>query len=293
MRGARSRIRRALHRRELFALAQRDDVESRLVVRSGPPVDARARPVSPRRSRAPARARTGRCWCRASTCIRRRPTRCCAAFAFLPVRASRRPDGELRGAGRRRRPAFRLLRRVPAAGTGRRRWRYGRQDDLALEARPAGQDPAALRAVARRGARAGRHALPAAAVRARRRGRRRCTTYSIGFRAASRERARHGVPRFPARRDRPRRAATPTRTSAHGAARAHRSPRCDARSARCCGRSAGMRDTVGRFLGCWLSEPKPTVSSIRRSDRATRAAFSAAAMRARRALGHAHATALR
>ena len=58
-------------------------------------------------------------------------------------------------------------------GFGRRRWRYGRAGRPRAQARPAAEDPAPLRAGARRRARAGRHAVPAAALRARRRRRRR------------------------------------------------------------------------------------------------------------------------
>ena len=77
------------------------------------------------------------------------PTRRRAAAPVLvpAVRAPRRPDGELRRAGRRRRPARRFATtcsccRASAAAAGA----TARQGDLALDARTAAQDPAALRA---------------------------------------------------------------------------------------------------------------------------------------------------
>ena len=86
--------------------------------------------------------------------------------------AARRPDGLLRQRRRRRRPARRFLRRVPAAGAG----------PAALAHRPRRATPrcapdvplkilAELRARAGVAARARRHALPAAGLGARRRGR--------------------------------------------------------------------------------------------------------------------------
>jgi hypothetical protein len=58
----------------------------------------------------------------------RRQGRCAAAPVPLPARCPPgRPDGQLCHRWRRRRSALRFLRRVPAAGTGQRRWRIARR----------------------------------------------------------------------------------------------------------------------------------------------------------------------
>ena len=120
-----------------------------------------------------------------------------------------------------------------------------------------------------------------------------CTTYSIGFRAASDDRAGDGVPRFPARRSSTCPAATPTRTWRRRARRRASTPRC---AGRCATMLAGIRwdaDSVARFLGCWLSEPKPDVFFDPPARRAHPPGVRRRAPAPRRALGHAHATALR
>ena len=137
-------------RSELFALAQRDDVESRLVVRDGAPLVARARTVSPRRSSARCRARN---WTLLVQGVNLHSTAADALlrrFAFLPYArlddlmvSYAAPGG---GVG----PHFDSYDVFLLQGSGRRRWRYGRQDDLALKPRAAAQDPAPLHARARR-----------------------------------------------------------------------------------------------------------------------------------------------
>ena len=106
-----------LRARALFALAARDDVESRLVVR-GVGDDwraaprARCRDARCRRWRSPA----GRCWCRGWTCTVDAAHELLCALSLRARRAAGRPDAVLRQRRRRRRPAHRFLRRVPAAG---------------------------------------------------------------------------------------------------------------------------------------------------------------------------------
>jgi hypothetical protein len=106
-----------------------------MAVRHGPAAAARAAAADA--------ARAGRCWCRAWTCTCRRA----ALLERLPLRARRpagRPDGLVGQRRRRRRPACRRLRRLPAAGA--------RPPALARRAacrpagrRPAAEDPAPLR----------------------------------------------------------------------------------------------------------------------------------------------------
>ena len=247
VRDARPRLRGHLHAPAIscaLAGARRRRIAARRA--RGRALDARARPVPRGRLRVIA----GAGWTllvqgvnlhrRAADALLRR-------FAFVPLRAPRRPDGELRGARRRRRSAPRLLRRVPAAGR--------RTAPLALRARSAtcrfvpGLPLKILRKFApsaRRGARARRHALPAAARRARRRraGRHAPPTRSAFAPPAPRG-ARAGVPRSPARP----RSSSPGRYADPGIAprrgrRAHR--RRDAAHAR---RDARARSRgIARFV---------------------------------------------
>ncbi len=59
---------------------------------------------------------TGRCWCQGVNLVASGRRRAAAPVLVPAVRAPRRPDGELRRAGRRRRAARGLVRRLPAAG---------------------------------------------------------------------------------------------------------------------------------------------------------------------------------
>ena len=168
-------------------------------------------------------------------------------------------------------------------GFGRRRWRYGRQDDLELR-------PGLPVKILRRFAPARDEILvpgdmlylppqfahDGVAVDA-------CTTYSIGFRAASNRRDRRGLPRFPARRDRPPRPLRRPRPRADARAGARR--RGDARQ--CAQQLARIRwdaATVARFLGAGCRSPSPRCSSTRRStgSRAPRSPCRAAPRRAAR-----------
>ena len=189
-------------------------------------------------------------------CARRR---CAAAPVFVPaVRAARRRHGQPGRPRRRCRAALRLVRRFPAA---RRR-----AAALALRppvgsraaARASAQDPPPLQADARRGARPRRHAVPAAVVRARRHGRRRVHDLFDRLSRARCQRARDGVPRLASRRARlaGRYADADLRASGEPA-------RIGATMQRRCATMLASirwdRDDADRFLGTYLSEPKPTV----------------------------------
>ena len=132
-------------RDELFALAARDDVASRLVRKQRQPLFARAWPVQPRAARAAAAprldaARAGvNLHSDAADALLRR-------FAFIPyarlddVMVSYAAPGG--GVG----PHFDSYDVFLLQAHGRRRWRYGRQSDLALRPDVPLEDPAALRA---------------------------------------------------------------------------------------------------------------------------------------------------
>ena len=145
---------------------------------------------------------------------RRKPAPCrrrraAAALRVRSAGAPRRRDGELRHARRRRRPARRLLRRVPAAGAGCRRWRMaGRRTKGNTSRIPAtcstcrpGSSTTAWRSTT-------------------------CYTYSIGFRAPRGARARRRVPRLAARARPARRGATATRALAPARGRRASRARC-------------------------------------------------------------------
>jgi len=164
-------------------------------------------------------------------------------------------------------------------GPGQRRWRYGRQDDLALK-------PGLTVKILRRFAPSHEAVLEAGdmlylppqyahdgvAID-------RCTTYSVGFRAASANELatafldfmRDGIDlegRYSDPDLRP--TAQPARID----------PAMRRKIGTMLRKIQWNADTVGRFLGCWLTEPKPAVSFDPPERPPTRAAFSAAAMRA-------------
>ena len=114
--------------RELFALAARDDVESRLVARDGGAAGRMRRgPVRAARAAAAARSRAGRCWCRAWTCTTTRAHALLQQFRFVPearlddLMISYASDGG--GVG----PHFDSYDVFLLQAQGRRRWRIGRQ----------------------------------------------------------------------------------------------------------------------------------------------------------------------
>jgi 50S ribosomal protein L16 3-hydroxylase len=242
---------------ELQALAARDDVESRLVVRDGRRWTFEPGPFR----RADFKSLPARNWTllvqgvnlhdAATDALLRR-------FSFLPYArlddlmvSYAAPGG---GVG----PHFDSYDVFLLQGFGRRRWRYGPQDDLELK-------PGLPVKILRRFAPAHddvlvpgdmlylppRFAHDGVAVDT-------CTTYSIGFRAPStNELAGAFLDFLRDEVDLDGRYADP-----------NLAPTCEparigapmlARCARELGRLAWTRSTVARFLGCWLSEPKPTV----------------------------------
>jgi 50S ribosomal protein L16 3-hydroxylase len=245
--------------RELFALAARDDVEARLVVREGARWSLAHGPFR----RADFKALPARDWTllvQGVNLVSPGGDALLRRFAFLPFArlddlmvSYAAPGG---GVG----PHVDSYDVFLLQGFGRRRWRYGPQQDLALKPR---LPLRILRRFAPDPLRADVLApgdmlyLPphcahdGVAVDA-------CTTYSIGFRAAS---TNELVAAFldylrdhldvPGRYSDPDLA--PTRTPA-AIDRAMRS-RCE----RMLRGIRWNRATIARFLGCWLSEPKPDV----------------------------------
>lgn len=242
---------------ELFALAARDGVESRIVVREGKQWTFAHGPFR----RGDFKALPARNWTllvqgvnlysRAADALLRR-------FSFLPyarlddLMVSYAAPGGGVGAHFDSYDVFLLQ------GFGRRRWKYGRQDDHTLK-------PGLPLKILKHFAPQQNHVLgpgdllylpphyahDGIALDA-------CTTYSIGFRAASaNELAAAFLDFLRDELDLPGRYAdpdlAPTRTPAQIGAAMQR---------RCARTLAGIRwnrKTVARFLGCWLSEPKPSV----------------------------------
>ena len=187
--------------------------------------------------------------------------RCAAApLRLSSLRTARRPDGELRRTGRRRRSALRFLRRLSAPGRRRRRWRVGRQRVLTLE--PGVPLKILARFLPERSwvLEPGDMLLPSAASCARRHGGR-ClhdlldrlsravragtlpSRFSIGCATASRSTD-----------------ATPTATSrAEPRARADRIGDARARARDVAPRAVGRR-VAATFLGSYLTEPKQAVT---------------------------------
>ena len=284
-------FRDAMSSREVAALAMRDDVESRLVVRHGARWSLAHGPFK----RADLRALPTRNWtllvqgvnlhlAAADRLLRR--------FAFLPFARLDDAHGEPRRAGRRRRAAHRLVRCILLQAAGRRRWRYGRQADLTLK-------PGLPLKILRRFAPSRDDTLgpgdmlylppsfahDGTAIDA-------CMTYSIGFRApAANELAtafldwlrdelaldgRYADPDLRASGEPARIGATMQRRCAKMLA----SIRFD-------------RDGADRFLGAFLSEPKPSVFFTPPAPMSTLASFRAAARRRGRSARPPFAVALR
>lgn len=260
---------------ELFALAMRDDVESRLVVRNGKRWSLAHGPFR----RADFKALPARDWTLlvqgvnlhsavADALLRR--------FAFLPYArlddmmvSYAAPGG---GVG----PHFDSYDVFLLQGTGRRRWKYGREENLAL--RPG----LPVRILA--------HFTPehdhvlspgdmlylpphyahdGIAVDT-------CTTYSIGFRAASaNELATAFVDFLRDELDLQGRYADPDLGPSREPARIGGA--MQRRCARMLRAIRWDRDAVARFLGTWLSEPKPSVFFDPPAAPLSRAAFLARA----------------
>jgi len=264
-------------RDDLLAFAGRDDVESRLVVRDGARYTLAHGPFR----RADFRTLPARGWtllvqgvnlhsAEADALLRR--------FAFLPyarlddLMVSYAVEGG--GVG----PHFDSYDVFLLQGFGRRRWRYGRQDNLSL--RP-GLPVKILRRFTPQHdevlAPGDLLYLPPAyahdgvAVDA-------CTTYSIGFRAAAHtELAQAFLDFLRDRIDLPGRYADPDLRPAREPAR------IGAAMQRRVGRALAAvrwdRTTVERFLGTMLSEPKPSVFFAPPARPLARAAFAAALRR--------------
>jgi 50S ribosomal protein L16 3-hydroxylase len=243
--------------REIIALARRDDVESRLVVRNGRHWSLAHGPFK----RADFDALPARNWTLLVQGVNLRVPAADALlrrFAFLPyarlddVMVSYAAPGG--GVG----PHFDSYDVFLVQGEGRRRWRYGRQADLAL--RPKLPLKILARFEPRHEAVVERGDLlylpphcahEGVALDA-------CTTYSVGFRAAgATELATAFLDHLRDQVDLPghyadadlKRASEPARIGAS----------MQRRYADLIERVRWDRATVARFLGCWLSEPKPSV----------------------------------
>lgn len=275
VRGAMPGFAGLLDRAGLMALAERDDVESRLLVREGGRWTFTHGPFTRRDWKAlPARNWTllvqgVNLHLEAADALMRR-------FSFLPYArlddlmvSYAAPGG---GVG----PHFDSYDVFLLQGSGRRRWRYGRQDDQTLK--PGLPVRILQRFVPEHDEVLGpgdmlylppQFAHDGVAVTE-------CTTWSIGFRAASsNDMATSFVDFLRDEIDLPGRYAdpdlAPTRTPAKIGAAMQR--QC-AQTLRAIRWDAG---TVARFLGCWLSEPKPQVFFEPPERPRSRAAFAAAA----------------
>ena len=259
----------------LFALARRDDVESRLVVRDGARWTLRHGPFR----RADFAALPARNWTLLVHGVNLASAdgdsllRC---FAFLPYArlddlmvSYAAPGG---GVG----PHVDSYDVFLLQGFGRRRWRFGRQDDVALRPRLPLRilrhfDPDDTEVLT-----PGdmlylppQYAHDGVAVDA-------CTTYSIGFRAASaNDLAGAFLDFLRDELDLPGRYADPDLARARAPAEIDRAMhrRCE----RILRGVAWDEATVARFLGGWLSEPKPTVFFDPPGAPLARGAFSARA----------------
>lgn len=267
-----------LTRDQLLALAGRDDVESRLVVRERARYTLAHGPFR----KADFRALPERDWtllvqgvnlhCDAADALLRR-------FAFLPYArlddlmvSYAAPGG---GVG----PHFDSYDVFLLQGAGRRRWRYGTQDDLTLKR---GLPVKILRRFTpQHDAVLGpgdmlylppAYAHDGVAVDT-------CTTYSIGFRAASHtELAQAFLDFLRDRIDLPGRYADPDAKPVRAPARIGAA--MQRKVARALAAVRWDRAIVERFLGTMLSEPKPSVFFMPPARPLARAAF-AAAIRAR------------
>ena len=258
---------------ELFALARRDDVESRLVVRNGAHWSLAHGPFR----RADFAALPARNWTllvQGVNLVHPAGDALLRHFSFLPFArlddlmvSYAAPGG---GVG----PHFDSYDVFLLQGFGRRRWRYGRQDDLALKPRlplkilqrlvPAHDEvlsPGDMLYLPPQ------YAHDGVATDA-------CTTYSIGFRAASAaELATAFLDFLRDELDLPGRYADPDLAPARAPAEIDGAMR-----RRCEQLLKGIawdRTTVARFLGCWLSEPKPHVFFVPPKTPLSRAAVGA------------------
>jgi 50S ribosomal protein L16 3-hydroxylase len=259
----------------LFALAQRDDVESRLVVRERGHWSLAHGPFR----RADIAALPARNWTllvQGVNLVSAEGDALLRRFAFLPYArlddlmvSYAAPGG---GVG----PHVDSYDVFLLQGFGRRRWRYGRNSDG--EVRPR-LPLKILKRFAPRHAEvlaAGdilylppQYAHDGVALEA-------CTTYSIGFRAASAEELARGfLDYLHDELEIPGRYADPDLTPAREPAEIDGAMR--RRCARMLKDVRWDRTTIDRFLGCWLSEPKASVAFDPPSAPLTRSAFGARA----------------
>ena len=261
---------------ELFALARRDDVESRLLVRDGAHWSLAHGPFR-RADFTKLPARNWTLLVQGVNLVHPAGDALLRRFSFLPfarlddLMVSYAAPGGGVGAHVDSYDVFLLQ------GSGRRRWRFGCQDDLALKPRlplkilrrfvPAHDEvlsPGDMLYLPPH------YAHDGVAVDA-------CTTYSIGFRAASAtELATAFLDFLRDELDLPGRYADPDLAPVR--APAEIGPAMRRRCEQLLKGIAWDKTTVARFLGCWLSEPKPHVFFV-----APRPALSLAAFRARMA----------
>jgi 50S ribosomal protein L16 3-hydroxylase len=264
--------------RELFALAARDDVESRLVVRDGARWTFEQGPFRA----GVLRTLPPRDWTLLVQGVNlhsETADRLLRRFSFLPYArlddlmvSYAVPGG---GVG----PHFDSYDVFLLQGFGHRRWRYGRQDDLALKPGLPVKILKRFRPEQDRVFAPGdllylppHYAHDGVAVDT-------CTTYSIGFRAAAAAELAAGFLDY--LRDEltfEGRYADPDLEHSREPARIAASMR-----RRCAQMLNGIRwdeRTVARFLGTWLSEPKPTVFFEPPAMPRARAAFAARAAHA-------------
>ena len=277
VRGALPGFRGLFTTRELVALALRDDVESRLIVRAGARWSLAHGPFR----RADFRDLPERNWTllvqgvnlhsEAADALLRR-------FRFLPYARLDDLMVSLAAPGGGVGPHFDSYDVFLLQGAGRRRWRFGRQDDLALKPelpvrilrrfvpeRDCLLDPGDMLYLPPSLAHDG------VAVSA-------CTTYSIGFRAPAANEI--GIALLDWMRDGldlPGRYADPDLGVTHEPARIGA-----AMQRQCAAMLAAIRwdrTAIGRFLGAFLSEPKPAVVFARPRPPLSRQAFGARARR--------------
>jgi 50S ribosomal protein L16 3-hydroxylase len=260
---------------ELFAFARRDDVESRIVVRDGARWSLAHGPFR----RADFKALPERNWTllvQGVNLVSQAGDALLRCFAFLPYArlddlmvSFAAPGG---GVG----PHFDSYDVFLLQGFGRRRWRYGRQNDLALAPRLPLKILRRFKPEQTEVLAPGdmlylppHHAHDGTAIDP-------CTTYSIGFRAASASELAAAFLDFlrdeldlPGRYADPDLAPTDTPAEIDGAMRR----RCE----RMLNRVSWDHATIARFLGCFLSEPKANVFFNPPDAPLSRAAFTARA----------------
>lgn len=256
---------------ELFALAQREDVESRLVIRDQNHWTLRHGPFR-RRELSTLPPRNWTLLVQGVNLHVPRAEPLLRQFEFLPYArlddlmvSYAAPGG---GVG----PHYDSYDVFLVQGLGRRRWRYGRQKDIALK-------PGLPLKILKRFTPEHDHVLQpgdilylppeyahdGVAVDA-------CTTYSIGLRApAFNELAVAFLDFLRDEIDLPGRYADPDLQPTRHPAKVDRS--MQTRCAQVLARIDWNRDTVARFLGRWLSEPKPSVFFEPPSTPLTLAAF--------------------